>query len=128
MNFDGDLLIAILVVGLSLSIPIVAIIVDHFTKKSKMRLMEKALEKGVSIENLSMEDAKKPRVPYRSGMVLLATGIGLCIFAVFTNKGMFNALMPLLGAGSIAILIGVALIINDKINYERLFNKKAGEE
>ena len=59
-------------------------------------------------------------------MVLLAVGIGICIFAVLVGQTENEALYPLLGVASIPALIGVALIINDKINYNRLFNKESG--
>ena len=108
-----------------LSIPIVAIIVEHFTKKSKMRVMEKAIEKGLSLEGLSLEDEKKPRMPYRAGMIVLAAGLGVSIFAVLVGQIEYEALFWLLGFASIPVLIGVALIINDRINYDRYLNEKS---
>jgi hypothetical protein len=105
-------------------IPIVAIIFEHFTKKSKMRVMEKAIENGISPEDLSLEGKKGPRVPYRSGMISLAVGLGIGIFSFVIGKIEMDAFYPLLGIASIPVLVGIALIINDKINYDRLFNKE----
>lgn len=116
-------LIPIVAIVFSLSIPIVAIIVEYFNKKSKMRVMEKAIEKGLPLDGLSLEDKRGPRVPYRSGMVLLAVGIGICIFALLIGQTESDALYPLLGVASIPTLIGIVLIINDKINYDKLFKK-----
>ena len=127
MSVD-ETLIPIVAIVFSLSIPIVAIIVDHFTRKSKMRVMEKAIEKGLSLEGLSLEDKKGPRVPYRSGMVLLAVGIGICIFAILIGQTEGDVLYPLLGVASIPALIGVALIVNDKINYDKLFKKNTDSQ
>jgi len=118
-------LIPIFSVVFALSIPIVAIIVDHFTKKNKMRVIEKAIEKGLSLEGLSLEDEKKPRMPYRAGMIVLAAGLGIGIFAVLLGQTENDALFPLLGLASIPTLIGIALIINDRINYDRYFNEKS---
>ena len=102
-------------------IPIVAIIAEYFKKKGKLRVMERAIEKGLPLEGLSLEDEREPRVPYRSGMVVLALGIGIGICAVLVeNTGGFGV-----GIASILLLIGLALIINDKINYDRLFNKES---
>jgi len=56
-------------------------------------------------------------------MVALAVGIGVCIFAILIGKMETDALYPLLGLGSIPALIGIALIINDKINYKRYFDQ-----
>ena len=118
---DFALLIPITAITLGCAIPIVAIIVDHFSKKAKMQVMEKAIEKGLSLEGLSLEDKKGPRVPYRTGMVACAVGIGIGIIAVTINE------MKILGAAAIPALIGIALIINDKINYDRLFNKETDQ-
>jgi undecaprenyl pyrophosphate phosphatase UppP len=117
------ILIPIVAIVFSLSIPIIAIIVEHFNRKSKMKVIEKAIEKGVTLEGLSLEEKKEPRVPYRSGMITLAAGIGIAIFAIFVGQTEENALYPLLGIASIPALIGIALIINDRINYDRYFKK-----
>jgi hypothetical protein len=108
---------------LSLSIPIIAIIVEHFTRKNKMKVIEKAIEKGVTLEGLSLEEKKEPRVPYRSGMVTLAVGLGICIFALFIGQTENKALNPLLGIAFIPTLVGIALIINDRINYDKYFKQ-----
>jgi hypothetical protein len=122
MNFD---LVPIVAIVFSLSIPIVAIIAEHFTKKAKMKLMEKAIEKGLPLEGLSLDDKKGPRMPYRAGMVLLAVGIGLCILGFLLGQTNPSALYPLMGGGAIALLVGIALIVNDRINYDKLFNKES---
>jgi hypothetical protein len=119
------LLIPILAIVFGLCIPIIAIIVEHFTKKSKMRVMEKAIEKGLSLEGLSLEDERKPPMPYRAGMIVLAAGLGVGIFAVLVGQIRHEALFALLGFSSIPALIGIALIINDRINYDRYFDEKS---
>ena len=125
MNFDYAILVPISGVVLGCAIPIVAIIMEHFTKKSKMQVMEKAIEKGIPLEGLSLDDKKGPRMPYRSGMVSVAAGLGVCILGVLLGQANPGALYPILGGGSIAVLIGIALIINDRINYNRYFNKES---
>jgi hypothetical protein len=122
------ILIPILAVAFGLSIPIVAIIVDHFTKKSKMRVMEKAIEKGLSLEGLSLEDEKKPRMPYRAGMIVLAVGLGLGIFGVLMGQADHDAFYPLIGIASIPTLIGIAMLINDRINYDRYSNETSDSQ
>ena len=84
--------------------------------------MEKAIEKGLPLEGLSLEDKKGPRMPYRSGMITLAVGIGLGIAAFFIGE------MKMLGIAAILCLIGIALIINDRMNYDRLFKKESGPQ
>jgi hypothetical protein len=118
-----DNLVPIVAIVFALSIPIISIIVDHFNRKSKMKVIEKAIEKGVTLEGLTLEEKKEPRGPYRSGMVVLAVGIGLAVFAFLMASIEIEAFYPILGAASIPALIGIALIINDRINYDRYFKK-----
>lgn len=108
-----------------LSIPIVAIIAEHFTKKAKIRLMERAIEKGMPLEGFSLEEKKKPRMPYRQGMMSLAIGLGVAVFAISVSHINAKALYPLLGGAAILFLIGLASIINDRINYDRYFNRQS---
>jgi hypothetical protein len=115
-------LVPIVSIVFALSIPIIAIIVDYFHRKNKLKLFEKAIEKGVTLEGLSLEE-KRPRVPYRSGMVTLAVGLGMAIFAFLMAQIEIEAFYPILGAAFIPALIGLALIINDRINYDRYFKK-----
>ncbi len=115
-------LVTIISIVLALSIPIIAIIVEYFNRKNKLKLFEKAIEKGVTLEGLSLEE-KRPRVPYRAGMVVLAVGLGIAIFAFLMASVEIEAFYPILGAASIPALIGIALIINDRINYDRYFKK-----
>jgi hypothetical protein len=115
-------LVPIISIVLALSIPIIAIIVEYFNRKNKLKLFEKAIEKGVTLEGLSLEE-KRPRVPYRAGMVLLAVGIGIAIFAFLMAQIEIKAFYSILGVSFIPALIGIALIINDRINYDRYFKK-----
>jgi hypothetical protein len=120
---DLGILIPLSAIILSLSIPIIAIIVEHFTKKNKMKVIEKAIESGVTLEGLSLEEERKPRMPYRTGMIVTASGIGIGIFAILIGQMESDALYPILGLAFIPLLIGIALIINDRMNYDRYFNQ-----
>ena len=116
------LLIPIIAVSLSLMIPIVAIIVDYFNKRNKAQVIQRAIENGVPIDNLQFEEPKR-RLPYRSGMVSLAVGIGLAIFgfAIGTYTEDAEAMPVFLGIGALIALIGLALLINDRMNYDKYF-------
>ncbi|MBN2542014.1 hypothetical protein JXI42_04035 [bacterium] len=81
------LLIPILAVGLSLSIPIVALVLLY--KKSKLKTQERlaAIEKGIPIPQ-EPEKIKKYRHPIydlRSGLICLFIGIALLVFANFVG-------------------------------------------
>ena len=117
------ILIPIFAIVFSLSIPIIAIIVEHLNRKNKMKVIEKAIEKGIAFEGLSLEGDKRPRVPYRSGMITLAGGLGIIIFAILMGNIEVTATYPLLGLGAVPVLIGIAMILNDRINYNRYFNQ-----
>ena len=117
-------LIPVVALVFSLSIPIAAIIVEHFNRKSKMKVIEKAIEKGVTLEGLSLEDKKAPRMPYRGGMIALAVGIGMGVLGLLVGRQNPLAFGPILGAAAIPALVGIALIVNDRINYDRYFKKE----
>ena len=119
------ILIPIFAIVFSLSIPIIAIIVEYLNKKNKMKVFEKAIEKGVTLEGLSLEEDRKPRIPYRSGMVVVAAGLGMGIFGFLIGQTESEALYPILGLSAIPTLIGIALLINDKMNYSRYFSDDA---
>ncbi|MEJ2110582.1 MAG: DUF6249 domain-containing protein [Acidobacteriota bacterium] len=122
------MLIPIVAIVLGCGIPIVAIIFEHFTKKAKLRVIEKAIEQGQPVDELSLDGKKRPRVPYRGGMIALAVGLGIGIFALLVGQSEGDALYPLLGVATIPALIGIMLIVNDRINYDRLFNKEPNQQ
>jgi hypothetical protein len=125
-----EVLIPIVAISFSLCIPIVAIITDYFQKRTKARIIEKAIEKGVPIENLALDEPRGNRMPYRSGMVMVAVGLGLAIFGFALTGALQQAgerefYIPRAvfgGGGALVFLIGVALLANDRMNYSRFFN------
>jgi hypothetical protein len=124
--------IPLLALPLIFGIPIIAIIVDYLQKRNKNRLIERALEKGVPIENLALDEPRRNRLPYRSGMVMVAVGIGVTIFGFAFGRALEaggdpEAYVPraMFGAGGvIVLLIGIALLINDRMNRHRFDNGK----
>jgi protein-S-isoprenylcysteine O-methyltransferase Ste14 len=125
-----EVLIPLAAISLGCSIPIIAIIVDYFQKRTKARIIERAIEKGVPIENLALDEPRGSRMPYRSGMVTVAVGIGSIIFGFLIGMAMQQAgereyYIPRAvfgGSGALVLLIGIALLVNDKMNYKRFFN------
>jgi MFS family permease len=124
--------IPLVALPLVFGIPIVAIVVDYLQKRNKNRVIERALERGVPIENLALDEPRRNRMPYRSGMVMLAVGIGVAIFGFAFGKALeaggdpeFYVPRAIFGAGgAIVFLIGVALLINDRMNRDRFDNGK----
>jgi hypothetical protein len=100
----------------------VAIITEHLQKNKKAEIMQKAIEMGTPIDNLKLDEPKQ-RMPYRSGMVTTASGLGVLIFG-FAISRIENDPEPMyvfIGMAAVVILIGLALLINDKMNYDRIF-------
>lgn len=122
--------IPLVALPLIFGIPLVAIIVDYLQKRNKNRVVEKALERGVPIENLALDEPKRNRLPYRSGMVMLAVGIGVVVFGFAFGRVLeaggdpeFYVPKAIFGAGGvIVLLIGIALLINDRMNRDRFDN------
>jgi hypothetical protein len=122
-DFDslGGFLFPLVIIAMSMSIPIVAIITEHLQKKERMRLMEKAIEHGADLTNINFDEpAPQPRMPYRSGMVVLAVGIALTVGDRFLDASFGNLHFPLMVGGLITGLVGIAQLLNDWLNRDRL--------
>ncbi len=127
---NAEMFIPIIAIVMVFGIPITAIVTEYFQKRNKARIIEKAIENNLPIENLALDDEPRKRLPYRSGMVMVAIGIGVLIFgfAMAWALGVSGEEDPeimraVFGAGgAIVLLIGVALLVNDKMNYDRFLN------
>ncbi|MCP4550029.1 MAG: hypothetical protein GY835_26520 [bacterium] len=134
MSLFGDvnegavsMLIPIVTMVMVLLIPIVSIIMDGFTKRSRMKVLEEALRQGVPVEDLPLNESTE-RLPYRSGMVCVAVGLGIALFGICISIAMEQTgepdyiaprmIMPAIGL--IIILIGAALLANDYLHRDRL--------
>lgn len=130
-----EVLIPLAAITLGCGIPIIAIIVDYFQKRTKARIIEKAIEKGVPIENLALDEPQRPRMPYRGGMITAAVGIGLIVFGALMSMGLdrvgeddaFMGLATMGGAGAMVLIIGIAMLINDRMNRHRFDDNGKGE-
>lgn len=117
--------IPVIVVSFSMAIPIVSIITERFQKRDRMRLIEKAIEHGANLEDLQLEDPETPpRLPYRNGMVSVAVGTALVLGHLLLRPTLEAhgtgelALIMLLG-GLIVGCVGIALLINDRMNRDK---------
>lgn len=127
MSWAGNS-IPLVVVTLAMLIPIVAIVTEYFQKKEKMRLMEKAIEHGESLENLKLEpnleslingSSDRPKMPYRDGMVVFGVGAGLIISAYYVDLGVGVLESLMIIGGAVCVGVGVALLFNDYMNRDR---------
>ncbi len=136
-DFEAALLIPIVAIVGGLSIPILAIILDYRKKHLQARIIEKAIEQGLSTEEiadlLDQHEGKKcdtdsegnrRRHPFRSGLVLLAIGGA---FYLADHADMFGGgISPIanfpMGGSFVAYLLmglGVANLVADLLNLGR---------
>lgn len=123
----GSFLFPLVIMAMGMSIPIVAIITEHLQKKERMRLIEKAIEHGADLKDLNLEEpgsSCKPRLPYRNGMVLIAVGLALSAAHQFLDVSFGSIHVPLLVGGLVTGFIGIAQILNDWINRDRLNDQR----
>jgi hypothetical protein len=135
-GFEPELLIPIVAIIGGLSIPIVAIYFDYRKKKVQAHLIEKAIENGLSMEEIGQlleqhgmdekEEKGTPRRrhPFRSGLVLLA--IGAAFFMAESSEWSGGMLSPIIGFSGpsyfVAFLLmglGVANLLSDLLNLGR---------
>ena len=95
---------------------LVVVLVDNKSRRIRTQLLHDermlALEKGLPVP-LELGDFGKKRRPYVRGLVFLAVGVGLIIMGAFlSDNGM-------IGFGAIPAMIGIALIIADKLVKEK---------
>ncbi len=110
-------------------IPFIAIIIV-FAIPITASIIEKAIEKDIPIDNLALDEPQKSRMPYRSGMVMVATGIGVIVFGFAMSWALdlageqdaFIMRASTVSGGVIVLLIGIALLWNDRMNYGRFLN------
>lgn len=84
--------------------------------KEKQKTIRLAIEKGVQLDPALVESLDKPAPSnpdgyYIGGYASLASGIGLIPFAYLLRNISVEAFYPLIGAGILAGLIGLSLII-----------------
>ncbi len=132
---DGDLenlLIPIIAIAGGLSIPVIAIFFHYRGQKLRAHLVEKAIEQGLTTEEIreildgpNQEPAKqgRRRVPLRGGLILIAIGAAFWFNEHPYGMGGYTTVVNTGGAGNfVAILLvglGLANIISDLFSWGR---------
>lgn len=91
---------------------LIVVLMDNKSRRIRTKLLHDermlALEKGLPVPT-ELGDFGRKRRPYVRGLVFLAVGVGLMIMGAFMiDDGM-------IGFGAIPAMIGIALIIADKL-------------
>ena len=125
-----EVLIPVVLFVLVFSIPIVAIISDGRTKRSRDRVLEKALEAGRTLDEVQQlfpEESDRKRLkqrPYYKGLVVLAVGGALLVARQLTMPGpgeypateFGEQAEGMLIGGTICLFIGIAMVVGDFLN------------
>ncbi len=98
---------------------LIVVLMDNKSRRIRTKLLHDermlALEKGLPVP-LELGDFGKKRRPYVRGLVFLAVGVGLMIFGAATSDD------GVIGFGAIPAMIGLALIIADRLVKDKKAN------
>jgi len=89
-------------------------------KRETQRTIRMAIEKGIQLDDalvdkLVVGESGNPEDYYIGGIVCLACGIGLPVFAQFLARIAPEAVAPVSGAGVLVGLIGIGLMLCGKL-------------
>jgi hypothetical protein len=91
---------------------LIVVLMDNKSRRIRTKLLHDermlALERGLPVPK-ELGDFGRKRKPYVRGLVFLAVGIGLMIMGAMTDDP------GVIGFGSIPAMIGIALIIADRL-------------
>ncbi len=118
----GALIGLVTVSGLLLLVLIV-VIMDNRTRRMRVKLLHEermvALEKGLPVPMDYQDGMTRKRRPYVRGLVFLGIGVAMLLWSGWASDD-----ADLAGMGMVPTMIGIALIIGDKLN-ERKDNAKS---
>lgn len=118
----GALIGLVTVSGLLLLVLIV-VIMDNRTRRMRVKLLHEermvALEKGLPVPMDYQDGMSRKRRPYVRGLVFLGIGVAMLLWSGWASDD-----ADLAGMGMVPTMIGIALIIGDKLN-ERKDNAKS---
>lgn len=118
----GALIGLVTVSGLLLLVLIV-VIMDNRTRRMRVKLLHEermvALEKGLPVPMDYQDGMSRKRRPYVRGLVFLGIGVAMLLWSGWASDD-----ADLAGMGMVPTMIGIALIIGDKLN-DRKDNAKS---
>jgi Domain of unknown function (DUF6249) len=102
---------------------VAGIVADYKRRRAGVEVLRMAVEKGLQldpelIEKLTSSGREGGEVEPVSvklgGIITVASGVGLCLLSFFVSRVHPDALYPILGAGVLAICVGIGLLIGAK--------------
>jgi Domain of unknown function (DUF6249) len=106
------------------TVAVAGIVTDYKRRRLNIDLLRYSIEKGQPIDGElidklisqeRLERGVKPDDLQMGGIITVGSGVGLCIFAVFIGQVAAWALYPIMGAGVLAICVGLGLIVAAKV-------------
>ena len=125
---DGQFLIPVVAIVMTMSIPIVAILVGYAVSRHKTQVRLKAIEKGVPIPFEDERNDPYERMAKSRKAALIATMVGVGIVAFFTVIAFSTGDPEVLagaGIGAIPFFIGIGLFIDAHLRRKDMEKHKA---
>ncbi len=103
------------------SIPIAALILAYLSRRLQSQERLKAIEKGVPIPFEPADPKERAVRTRRAGIILVAFGIGLIIFAVVGAKvEQDRDMLIIAGGAAIPLLIGLGLLYDYRLRMKEI--------
>ena len=99
---------------------VAGIIGDYKKRQATLAPLRMAIERGQQldpalVEKLLARDSQdkrlKPEYLQVGGIITIGSGVGVTVLSVFLNKVLPGALYPVMGAGLLAVCVGVGLLL-----------------
>jgi Domain of unknown function (DUF6249) len=109
-------------VGVAFWVFMAAVVISEDIGKTKRRaadldLIRFAIEKGQPLDPAIVQQilAKPTATLFVGGVITIAAGIGLLVFAIFLSRITLHGGWVIAGAGGIAICVGIGLIVSHRL-------------
>jgi len=108
---------------------VAGIVADYKKRRGALDLIRAAIERGQPADPALVErllqaepqrSALNPLYMLVTGIVIVAAGVGLAVFAVFISQNEAQALYPVLGAGIGIACVGAGVILGARIAERKL--------
>jgi hypothetical protein len=99
---------------------VAGIVADYKRRRAGMDVLRAAIDKGQQLDPALVEKLTSRGAPPErtdptdlklGGIITIASGVGICLLAVFISRIAFVALFPILGSGLFVICVGIGLLI-----------------
>jgi hypothetical protein len=106
------------------AVAVAGIVTDYKRRRGSVEVIRMAIEKGQQldptlIDKLTSNEQRAERIDPLNmklgGIITIASGIGICLLALFMTGVSSLAFFPIFGAGLLAICVGIGLRIASKV-------------